>query len=190
MRWWRAFLAAALMTAGMAGCAPRPDTPRPLAELEWATPDGSPFTQALAREYRAFAEAERVHSDRADSQLFAEKGLAAAHGTAVTPEDPAEWGIADEETGRQLSEARGKLLDVLASNAPSRVPSLTATAQVKFDCWLEHHHQGRPAADTERCRNDFMAALTAIATVPAPGGIAAPPHPDSPNSLESPLPPK
>jgi OOP family OmpA-OmpF porin len=97
-----------------------------------------------------------------NSWHFAKKGLDAAHGAAVAPELPGDWSFADHQAAAAIDAGHARLLKVLAGNAPSRVPSLTATAQVKYDCWVEQQDEGWQTDDIAACRNDFLAALDAI----------------------------
>ncbi len=180
------FLASMALPMVMVGCASFPGTTYQLEELERTAPSGSPFTQALAHEYRAFSASERTQYSWFNSQHFARKGLAAAHGTAVPPEDLADWHFADGQAAQDLSAARIQLMETLESNAPNRVPALTATAQVKFDCWVEQQDKGWKSEEIAACRKDFQAAMAAIAvqakpaagaaaSAAAPAGVAAKP---------------
>ena len=55
---------------------------------------GSPFTQALAGEYRTFSNRElREMLDYPDALHFARKGLAAAAGEVVMPEPVSDWNL-------------------------------------------------------------------------------------------------
>jgi OOP family OmpA-OmpF porin len=155
-------LASVALPVMVAACAVFPGTSFPLEELEHTTPTGGPFTQALAREYRAFAESERLQRDWFATQHFARKGLAAAHGTTVAPEDLADWRIGDAKAVEALTSARQRLMAVLAGSAPHRVPQLSATAQVKFDCWVDQQDANWQAEEIAACHRDFSAAMDAI----------------------------
>ncbi|MDR3437623.1 OmpA family protein [Telmatospirillum sp.] len=155
-------LASLALPVMIAGCASFPGTTYELEELERTKPSGSPFTQALAKEYRAFAGSERMQYSWFYSQHFARKGLAAAHGTVVPPEDMSDWSISDKDAWTALTAARGRLMAALGANAAGRVPVLSATAQVKFDCWIEQQHKDWRPEEIVACRRDFMAAMEAI----------------------------
>lgn len=176
------FLASMALPMVMVGCASFPGTTYQLEELESTVPTGSPFTQALAREYRAFSASERAQYSWFNSQYFARKGLLAAHGTVVPPEDLSDWYFIDRQAAQDLAAGRVRLVSALDSPAPSRVPALTATAQVKFDCWVEQQHKGWKTDEIIACRKDFVAAMDAIeiqakaAPVVSPAQPAAPPH--------------
>jgi OOP family OmpA-OmpF porin len=155
-----------------------------LDDLTAATPSGAPFTQALSREYRAFADADRAQYDWINSWYFARKGLDASNGVVVAPEDPTTWSIGDQQALAALVDGRVRLVKVLGTNAPVRAPALTATAQVKYDCWVEKQDYTWKEADIAACRTDFLAAMDALekqappmaAEAPAaPAVVAAPP---------------
>lgn len=167
------FLASMALPMVMAGCASFPGTTYQLEELERTTPTGSPFSQALAHEYRAFSASERAQYSWFNSQHFAEKGLAAAHGSTVMPEDLADWHFADRQAAQDLAAARIRLLETLGTNAPNRVPALTATAQVKFDCWVEQQDKGWKIEEIDACHKDFLAAMGAIEVQAKPAAASA-----------------
>lgn len=163
----------------MAGCASFPGTTFYLDELKTTTPTGSAFTQALSKEYLAFAESERQQYDWYNSQRFAKKGLDSAHGDVVPPEEPGDWSFDDKAAAADIDKAHGRLVKILATNAPTRVPVLTATAQVKYDCWVEQQYEGWQKDDIAACRKDFIAAADAIEAPAKP--VAAHPAPVKPS---------
>jgi len=159
----------------ISGCASFPGTTFYLDELKSASPSGAAFTQALSREYYAFAQSEKDQYDWMNSWHFAKKGLDASHGTVVAPEDLSDWSFDDKQAAADLTASRARLVKALESNAPSRLPALTATAQVKFDCWVEQQDEGWQKDDIAACRNDFLAAMTAIeASAKAPVAAVKP----------------
>ena len=155
-------LATVALPLVMTGCASFPGTTLYLDELKSANPTGAAFTQALSHEYYAFAQSEKDQYDWNSSWHFAKKGLDAAHGTVVPPEDLNDWSFDDKDAAADLAAARARLVAALASNAPARLPALTATAQVKFDCWVEQQDEGWQKDDIAACHNDFQAAIGAI----------------------------
>ena len=158
----------------VAACSTFPGSTYELEELRSVKPVGSPFTQALTAEYKAFAEAEMREYDWLNSQLFARKGLQAAQGTAVEPEDPSNWSIDDKKAEADIIAGRKRLMEMLTTSAPSRSPALTATAQVKYECWVEQQDEGWETDAIAACRNDFMAALDALGAPGKPAAAAAP----------------
>ncbi len=158
----------------MSGCASFPGTTHYLDDLKATQPSGPAFTQALSREYLAFAESQKNQYSWFNSWHFAKKGLDAAHGVAVPPENPADWDVGGQPAA-DLAAARTRLLRVLDGAAPRHLPSLTATAQVKYDCWVEEQDRGWKTADIAACRQNFLAAMSALETpAKAEAPVAAP----------------
>ena len=132
---------------------------------------GTPFTAALTDEYRAAAiyEAEKEY-EWDDAGIFARKGLRAAKGEVVAPEDLSVWQV---PAGRvpELADARTRLLAALDGGARDRVPIPAAHAQVMLDCWVEEEAEG----DTDStCRAEFLKTMPLqqapqAAAAPAPG---------------------
>ena len=78
--------------------------------LNDATAVGSPFTQALTTEYRAFSNSElKDMLDYPDALHFARKGLAAATGEVVLPEPISDWNL-NEQHIQELAAARSRLI--------------------------------------------------------------------------------
>lgn len=130
---------------------------------------GSPFTQALANEYRDMANREQnVMFDYPDALHFARKGLAASAGEVVLPEPVSDWNLKPEHI-EELSSARAKLVSALDRGAREANPSVAAIAQARFDCWIEQQEENWQKEDINGCKSEFMDALTKL------GGDIAPP---------------
>lgn len=143
-----------------------------LNELKETKPTGSPFTQALSREYLAFAESEAQQYDWLDQQFFARKGLAAARGDAVAPVVVGEWRVSGPVVA-ELTTARATMMELFAQTATAKVPALSATAQVKFDCWVEQLEEGWQTEHIAACRKDFYTAIEAIKAAMKPVALTA-----------------
>ena len=139
--------------------------------IKSAPATGSPFTQGLAAGYRDYTETEVGFYNWPNADYFARKGLRAAGGEAVPPEQLSDWDIpADRQA--ELAAARQRLVGVLDGGARDAKPALASKAQVSFDCWVEEQdialgrwvdgqddlHQARMDA----CKNAMMAALDEI----------------------------
>lgn len=145
---------------------------------------GTPFTQALAAEYRArtIYEADSEY-EWDDAAWYARKGLRAAQGEVVLPSEVAvggtdinRWGsLGPVVTVRRglappLVAARSRLMAFLDGGGRERSPAVAASAQAYFDCWLEEDWE--PDDDTQ-CRAAFtkletqftMAATATTATI-------------------------
>lgn len=137
---------------------------------------GAGFDAALSREYKALAlyEADAMH-DWPDAARFGAKAYAAAAGTAK-PEDPRDWRLPAGTRGAIFA-ASARLGAALADGARVRAPAETATAQARFDCWLEQQEENWQTAHIARCREGFQAALAAVETTLArsPGAGSATP---------------
>ena len=161
----------ALSTAAFAllsGCSVA-DSYSELKTLNETTPAGSPFTQALAAEYRDFANAQFDSGfDYPDSLHFARKGLAAAAGETVLPEPLTDWSLAEDHM-HELSAARGRLIMAYDRGARETAPELSAKVQGKFDCWIEYQEENWNNNSEIACKNDFLSLLSELeAMLPAP----------------------
>jgi OOP family OmpA-OmpF porin len=120
---------------------------------------GSAFTQALAEEYRQFVvrEADEMR-DWPDADHFARKGLAAANGEVVLPEELAAWDLPGS-TVEELAAARARLMAALDGGARETNPTVAARAQARFDCWVEQQEENHQAEDIAACKEDFLKAM-------------------------------
>jgi OOP family OmpA-OmpF porin len=151
---------------------------------------GSPFTQALAAEYRDYANRQQnVEFDYPDALHFARKGLAAVAGEIVLPEPVSDWNLKPESI-EDLSAARGQLILALDRGAREVAPQQAAIAQARFDCWIEQQEENWDKPNDVSCKKQFMDALAAlggpisaptpeemmspVTAVPAPNGQMAP----------------
>jgi OOP family OmpA-OmpF porin len=148
-------MSALLIAAALAGCASN------INQMEEAQASGgTAFTQALTEEYRSFVAHEKDERDWAAADYFAIKGLAAAAGQVVLPEEVPEAG----EHTQALIDARSRLIAALDGGARDGTPQPAARTQRAFDCW-EHEAQedysydGITDAHVEPCREEFAAAM-------------------------------
>jgi OmpA-OmpF porin, OOP family len=127
---------------------------------------GTPFTQALAEEYRQFviSEADEMY-DWPDARHFARKGLAAAGGEVVLPEELAGWDLPLSKVD-ELAAARVRLMAALEGGARDSNPPLAARAQERFDCWVEQQEENHQPEDIAACRDDFLKAMEELEPTP------------------------
>jgi OOP family OmpA-OmpF porin len=120
---------------------------------------GTPFTQALTEEYRKFVvfEADEMN-DWVDANYFSRKGLAAANGDIVLPEELGIWDLPPEKVD-ELASARGRLMRALDAGARDSNPQVAATAQARFDCWVEQTEELFQTEDIAACRDEFLKAM-------------------------------
>ncbi len=152
-----------------------------VSALNEAQAVGSPFTRALATEYRRYANSElKDMFDYPDALHFARKGLAAASGETVMPEPLVDWNLLAEHID-ELGAARARLVSAFDVGARETDPELSAVAQAKFDCWIEQQeenwHSGKPLA----CK---AAALDAIGQLESKVGRLPPAAPAPMPALE------
>jgi OOP family OmpA-OmpF porin len=134
---------------------------------------GTPFTQALTEEYRSFVAHEKDERDWTAADYFAVKGLAAAGGQVVLPEEVGDVG----EHGPALTDARARLMAALESGARESNPQVAARAQRAFDCWNheaeeDNWYSAITDAHVAACREEFEAAMAELA--PPEQAMAAP----------------
>ncbi|MBF0355271.1 MAG: OmpA family protein [Alphaproteobacteria bacterium] len=188
----RVLFAAPFLLGGLAACNGTPANgyiPGSVYQLEQLnkTPaTGSPFTQALATNYRVFAQDEKDEYDWFGQKIFATKGLLAAAGKAPPPEELGEWKVSDPVAANDLKMARSRLVTMLGGSAPSQYPVWSAAAQTNFDCWLHEQYEGWEFDKIALCRKDFMKAMDNINAppkaaqaqpAPAPAKASPPPVP-------------
>ncbi len=137
------------------------DTTASLSELQHIKPPENPYDDALKTQYQALAEKELRNYDWWSSQHFADKGLLAAEGKDVAPEDPAERDMsrADQET---LRAARDELQAALTPEQKTARPRLSAKLMVSYDCWVENLEEGWNTTAIDACRNRFERALSRL----------------------------
>jgi OOP family OmpA-OmpF porin len=133
---------------------------------------GNPFTQALAEEYKLFANTElKDMFDYPDALHFARKGLAAASGDMVMPEPVSDWNL-NKAAITDLATARGRLLQVYDYGARETHPKLSARAQGKYDCWIEREEENKDGKIVV-CKQQFMEAIAELEN------LVTPPEPET-----------
>jgi OOP family OmpA-OmpF porin len=116
------------------------------------------FTTGLVTEYKSLAvEQGDGEKDWPNAYLFAQKGLAAASGQAVAPEDPANWPTLTGADRAALTDARGRLLTFISANGSSNA-AMAAHAQGLYECWLEESSE-HEMDDANFCRGAFEAII-------------------------------
>ncbi len=138
------------------------DTYSEVEALNEANPMGSPFTQALAGEYKTFANLQLDDNlDYPDALHFARKGLAAAAGEAVMPEPVSDWNLSETHI-KELAAARGRLVITFDLGGREIAPATAALAQAKFDCWIEQQEENWKSDEGVECKQDFLGALAEL----------------------------
>jgi OOP family OmpA-OmpF porin len=132
-------------------------------ELQDRTITGTSFNAELAREYQKLVNFEwNKMYDWYDAENHAAKANMAAEGQTPMPYVPANWGIEDKSTLSELETARSRLVAALDNGGRTGFPGLAATAQAKYDCWVEQQEEGHQADHIAACKTDFWAAMTRL----------------------------
>ena len=137
------------------------DSTASLQELKRATPSDNPYQASLAARYQEYAEEKVVAYDWWTSKYFADKGLMAAYGRDVRPEDPAQWDI-PKTMQDEFAEARTQLMQALEVSR-ERQPAEAAQAVVAYDRWVELQDDQWNEPRIADARDAFFAALGALA---------------------------
>lgn len=139
--------------------------------LNKANAGGSPFTQQLTAEYKAFSNyLLNDMKDYADALHFARKGLTSAQGENVMPEPVNDWDLQAVQI-TELSDARARLVSAFDRGAREIIPGKSAVAQARYDCWIEQDEGS--VNDTGKkgnldCKGQFMSAMQEVeAALPA-----------------------
>lgn len=133
-------------------------TTHSLEELRQTTPKGSPFQNALSQYYLKFAEEKETRYDWYAVMHFADKGLIAAYGNEVGPEDLSGWDLTEDRRA-ELEKARADLLAVLTPDNIAVRPDLSAQAQFYFDCWVNYSDANWQKERIYDCREGFLDAV-------------------------------
>jgi len=154
------FIGALLLLAGCAGT--------DIDAMRDASGSGSAFSRALTEEYRQITvfEADEMYDWR-DADHFARKGLRAAGGEEVLPEEIGAWDLPADHVG-ELTSARARLVALLDGNARINAPQEAGHAQGRFDCWIEQQEENHQPDHIAACRDEFFAALDKLEMAMAP----------------------
>ena len=142
----------------LAGCASN------IAQMEAVqATGGTPFTQALTEEYRAFVADEKAERDWNAADYFAIKGLSAAGGQVVLPEEVPQAG----DHTQPLTDARARLMTALDGGARDSNPAAAAKAQVAYDCYTheaqeDFWYDSLTDDHVKPCRDKFEAAMAEL----------------------------
>ena len=142
---------------------------------------GNAFTQKLTQEYQDYVNREfDTYKDHADATHFARKGLAAARGDMVAPEQVSDWNVLPGHA-EELIVGRARLVDVFARGGREMQPDLSAFAQARYDCWIEEQEENFQTDLISACKSQFLDALAQLeAAVPLPPPPAPEPAVEEP----------
>jgi len=160
MKTMTSVIALSACMAGLGACSGLPGT-----ELEDTTgmaPTGSEFQNALYTDYVKLSKAEYGEGDYQASDFFAQRAQVSARGNRVVqPVTPAyaadEWEMTPARADYMRGE-REKLMTLLDHGMREGYPTLAATAQTNFDCWVQEVAENRQPEDISACRDLYLSA--------------------------------
>lgn len=137
-----------------------------LPELEKGAPGSKDapegFYSHLANEYTNLAAFERDFMKHEDDALhFTAKARRTLRQQEVEPDSPQSRDIPDFAL-EELTEARGMLMDALATLRLPENEALLAMAQTRYDCWLTHREDFPQEDAWISCKNEFYDALALL----------------------------
>lgn len=134
------------------------DSTDSLTQLKRAPANESVYQSALAAQYRDFSSEKEGAYQWKTSKYFADKGLSAAYGQPLEPEDPLRWDTIPEAAMPDLLEGRARLMDVLP-NAAQYQSQEAAAAVATYDRWVVLAAGGWEAVKIEEVRDQFYTIL-------------------------------
>jgi OOP family OmpA-OmpF porin len=149
----------------LAGCAGTQ-----LADARKTTPSGDAFTTALAKNYLERSQLSYNGGSYTASDLWAEKSMTAAAGTAPAPSAVSDWDLPAAKVG-EITDARARLLRALDASAKVKSPAAAAKAQVSLDCWMQKQAANTIQADITTCRSGFLNAMDEVDEALASGRV-------------------
>ena len=135
-----------------------------LGPVEQTPGQGSPFAQALHKEYSALARKLQGGRHLSDALYWNAKSARAAVGEEVAPESPNLQGMPPQE-GNEPAIALNR---VLKSDARVRDPGDVAILQVSYDCMMRHWERNVYDGILDECQKNFYDALMRIPPPPPP----------------------
>ena len=129
-----------------------------LVQLREIEPKGNLYQTYLAKEYLDYSDAEARQYDWSSSGYFADKGLDAANGKYVAPEDLRDWDI-PEDNLPTMTQARAQLIQIMDSGSSTTYPKESAKLLFYFDCWVEQEDEKWQEDHINYCRENFYITL-------------------------------
>ncbi|MGD1878491.1 MAG: OmpA family protein [Kiloniellaceae bacterium] len=127
--------------------------------------NGIAFNQAL---YDGYVELSEDRSDAwlgadwdfVDGELFNHKARTANKNSLVLPDEPLDRELTEDQAAT-FQAAIERLRSGFDHGGRYLAPQDAATAQVKYDCWIEATEDGR-SGDADDCRSAFESAMAAV----------------------------
>ena len=149
-----------------------------LKDAKGVKPGGTPFDQALYKEYLLQSDSEFKQANYSSSDLWAKKAISAAKGQTPKPSNVSDWRLPSAVTP-EITTARQRLQAALDKGGGNVAPNEMAKAQVGFDCWCEQQRveENFQPDDIAWCRQAFYDNIAKVEASVAPKPVAAKPGP-------------
>jgi len=149
-----------------------------LKDAKEVKPGGTPFDQALYKEYLLQSDSEFKQANYSSSDLWAKKAISAAKGQTPKPSQVSDWRLPSAVTP-EITTARQRLQAALDKGGGNVAPNEMAKAQVGFDCWMEQQRveENFQPDDIAHCRQMFYDNIAKVEGAMAPKPTAAKPEP-------------
>jgi OOP family OmpA-OmpF porin len=136
---------------------------------------GTAFMNGLYEGYEALSQERTWATDLVDGEHFNHKARRAARRSSTMPDEIMDRELLEEDIP-DLSAALARLRKAYDRGGRTLAPEDAATAQVKYDCWIEAaegtnsvfglaSHASWREKDVERCRGEFEAAMSKLEAV-------------------------
>lgn len=177
-RGWR-FALTALSILVLAGCAGFD-----YKQAKEAKPGGSPFDQALYKEYLAQSKSEYDQGNYRSSDKWANNAIMASKGQTPKPTAVSDWNL-PSAVAPEMTTARQRLQAGLDKGGGNVAPNEMAKAQVGWDCWAEQQRveENFQPEDIAHCRQRFYDNIAKVEAALAPKPAAAAPKADGPKDF-------
>ena len=143
-----------------------------LGPVEQSPGQGSPFAQALHKEYSALARTLQGGNHLSDALYWNAKSARAAGGEEVAPESPNLQGM-PPQAGNEPALALNR---ALKSDARTRDPADLAIAQVSYDCMMRHWEHDVYDGILDACQKAFHDAIARLERIGPPPVAELPAH--------------
>lgn len=129
-----------------------------LAEAKKVSVETDEYGKTLYGGYMELSESEYHKGDYGDSDIFAERAMAAARNDPTEPEQ-IEARDLRAELLNELSSARRRVVVAKFRGAKGTAPVDLADSQVSYECWMEEQEEDFQADDIAACRDKFFVVI-------------------------------
>lgn len=136
---------------------------------------GSPFDQALFKEYLGQAKSEYTQANYSSADKWSNRVQAAAKGQTPKPTQVSDWTLPSQMVP-EMTTARQRLQTALDKGGATVAPEEMAKAQVGWDCWCEQQRveENFQPDDIAACRQQFYDNIAKVEAALAPKPAPAP----------------